>query len=72
MQNITILLTAFAIVGERERGTLDQLLGDADRAAGLMLGKLLPYAIIAGIDFGALLIAMRLVFGVPVEGSICS
>ncbi len=70
MQNITILLTAFAIVGERERGTLDQLLVTPIGAAGLMLGKLLPYALIAGIDFGALLLAMRLVFGVPVMGSV--
>jgi hypothetical protein len=47
MQNITVLLTALAIVGERERGTLDQLLVTPIGSAGLMLGKLLPYALIA-------------------------
>ncbi len=52
MQNITVLLTSLAIVGERERGTLDQLLVTPIGSAGLMLGKLLPYAIVAILDFG--------------------
>ena len=39
-------------------------------SAGLMLGKLLPYALVAIVDFGALLLAMHFVFGVPIAGSI--
>ena len=70
MQNITVLLTSLAIVGERERGTLDQLLVTPIGSAGLMLGKLLPYALVAIVDFGALLLAMHFVFGVPIAGSI--
>jgi ABC transporter DrrB family efflux protein len=70
MQNITVLLTSLAIVGERERGTLDQLLVTPIGAAGLMLGKLLPYALVAILDFGCLLAAMHFVFGVPIAGSI--
>ncbi|HMD02274.1 MAG TPA: ABC transporter permease [Candidatus Baltobacteraceae bacterium] len=70
MQNITVLLTALAIVGERERGTLDQLLVTPIGSAGLMLGKLLPYALVAGADFAALLLTMRFVFGVPIAGNV--
>jgi ABC-type multidrug transport system permease subunit len=70
MQNITVLLTALAIVGERERGTLDQLLVTPIGSAGLMLGKVLPYAMVAGADFVALLLTMRFVFGVPIAGSV--
>ena len=51
MQIITIFLTALAIVGERERGTLDQLLVTPIGSTGLMLGKIVPYAVIGFVDF---------------------
>lgn len=70
MQNITIMLTALAIVGERERGTLDQLLVTPIGTAGLMLGKILPYVLVAGIQFVAVVLGMRFVFGVPIVGNI--
>ena len=70
LQNMTIMLTSLAIVGERERGTLDQLLVTPIGSAGLMLGKLLPYAIVAGIDFMAILITMRFVFDVQIVGNL--
>jgi ABC-type multidrug transport system permease subunit len=70
LQNITVMLTALAIVGERERGTLDQLLVTPIGTAGLMMGKLLPYAMIAGLEFVTLLLGMRFVFGVPVAGNV--
>ncbi len=70
MQNITVMLTALAIVGERERGTLDQLLVTPIGSAALMLGKVLPYALVAGLDFVALLVTMRFVFGVPIVGNV--
>jgi ABC-type multidrug transport system permease subunit len=64
------LLTALAIVGERERGTLDQLLVTPIGSAGLMLGKLLPYALVAAADFIAVLLTMRFVFQVPIAGNL--
>ncbi len=70
MQNITIMLTALAIVGERERGTLDQLLVTPIGTAGLMLGKLIPYAMLSTIDFFVLLGALRFIFGVPIAGNV--
>jgi ABC-type multidrug transport system permease subunit len=70
LQNITVILTALAIVGERERGTIDQLLVTPIGSAGLMLGKLLPYALVGGVIFASVLVTMRFVFAVPIVGSI--
>ena len=70
MQLITIFLTSLSIVGERERGTLDQLLVTPIGSTGLMLGKIMPYAAIGFIDFLAVLTAMRYVFDVPVAGNL--
>ena len=70
MQIITIFLTALAIVGERERGTLDQLLVTPIGSTGLMLGKIVPYAGIGFIDFLGVFAAMQVVFKVPIAGSV--
>lgn len=70
MQLITIFLMALAIVGERERGTLDQLLVTPIGPAGLMLGKIVPYVVIGFCDFLLALAAMVFIFGVPVAGSL--
>jgi len=70
MQVITIFLMALSIVGERERGTLDQLLVTPIGSAGLMLGKVVPYAAIGFVDFLAVLAAMVFIFGVPIAGSV--
>ena len=70
LQLITVFLTSLSIVGERERGTLDQILVTPIGPAGLMLGKIVPYAAIAGIDFLAVLAAMRFIFNVPIAGDI--
>jgi ABC transporter DrrB family efflux protein len=70
MQLITMFLTALSIVGERERGTLDQLLVTPIGSLGLMLGKIVPYAIIGFVDFLIVLAAMRWVFDVPIAGNI--
>ncbi|MDQ6768113.1 MAG: ABC transporter permease [Candidatus Eremiobacteraeota bacterium] len=70
MQLITVFLMALSIVGEREQGTLDQLLVTPIGVTGLMLGKIVPYAIIATLDFFGVLAAMVIVFGVPIAGSV--
>jgi len=70
LQNMTMMLTSLAIVGERERGTLDQVLVTPIGSAGLMLGKLVPYALVAAADFTAILLTMRFVFQVPIAGNI--
>ncbi len=70
MQLITMFLTALSIVGERERGTLDQIMVTPIGALGLMLGKITPYAIIGVIDMLLVLAAMRWIFAVPIAGSL--
>jgi ABC-2 type transport system permease protein len=70
MQIITTMLTAFSIVRERERGTLEQLLVTPVRPFGLMLGKLVPYGLIGIFETCTVLAVMRIVFDVPINGSV--
>lgn len=70
LQIITTLLTAFSIVREREQGTLEQLLVTPVRPFGLMLGKLVPYGLIGIVETLTVLTVMRLVFDVPINGSL--
>ncbi len=70
MQLITMFLTALSIVGERERGTLDQIMVTPIGALGLMLGKITPYAIIGFVDMLLVLAAMHWIFAVPIAGSV--
>jgi ABC-type multidrug transport system permease subunit len=66
----TTFATAMAVVRERERGTLEQLLVSPVSRWGLMLGKLVPYLCI-GMTMALLLYAiMRFVFAVPIAGSL--
>ena len=70
LQIITTLLTAFSIVREREQGTLEQLMVTPVRPFGLMLGKLVPYGLIGIVETVTVLTVMRLVFDVPIKGSV--
>jgi ABC-2 type transport system permease protein len=68
--NVTTFLTAFAIVREKERGTLEQLFVTPVRPFGLLLGKLLPYFFIGFFELCNILFFMRFVFRVPIHGNI--
>jgi ABC-2 type transport system permease protein len=70
LQFLTTLLTATAIVRERERGTIEQLIVTPIRSWELVVGKLVPYVLIAFIDTVEILVAGVLLFGVPINGSI--
>ena len=70
LQLVTLFLTSFAIVRERELGTLEQLFVTPVGRAGLLLGKLAPYALLA---FGETLIVLNVMvylFEVPIQGSV--
>ena len=70
LQFQTLILTAFAVVRERERGTLEQLIVTPIGSWELMLGKILPFVVIA---FAQMVIALGLGvfwFGVGVAGSV--
>src|SRR5205814_5386799 len=62
--------TAMAVVRERERGTLEQLLVSPLSRWGLMLGKLVPYLCIGMLMAILLFAIMRFVFAVPIAGSV--
>jgi ABC-2 type transport system permease protein len=66
----TLLLTAFAIVRERERGTLEQLIVTPVKPWELMLGKILPYTVTASVAGTVAMLAGRVLFGVEVAGSL--
>jgi ABC transporter DrrB family efflux protein len=70
MQLVTLFLTSFAIVRERELGTLEQLFVTPVGRTGLMLGKLVPYAIIGLLETLVVLAVMVFVFAVPIQGSL--
>jgi ABC-2 type transport system permease protein len=64
-----VMLTAMAIARERERGTLEQLIVSPVRPIELILGKIVPYTIIGYIQMTLVLIAARVIFDVPLQGS---
>ena len=70
LQMMTTLLTAFAIVRERERGTIEQLYMTPVRPLGLMVGKMVPYAVVGFTELCVVLAIMRWIFAVPINGSL--
>jgi ABC-type multidrug transport system permease subunit len=66
----TSFATAMAMVRERERGTLEQLLVSPLSRWGLMLGKLIPYLCVGMVMAILLFGIMRFVFFVPIAGSV--
>ena len=70
IQIITVILTAFSIVRERERGTLEQLFMTPVGTLGLLIGKIVPYGILAFLELCWILLIMRWIFLVPIAGSV--
>lgn len=67
---ITALLTASSIVRERERGTIEQLIVTPIRSWELVVGKILPYSILALIDTVEILVIGHWWFKVPIRGDL--
>jgi len=65
-----VMLTAMAIARERERGTLEQLVVSPVRPVELVVGKILPYVIIGYVQMTLILGFARVVFDVPIRGSV--
>jgi ABC-2 type transport system permease protein len=64
------IVTATAVVRERERGTIEQLIVTPIRSWELVLGKILPYTILGLFDTIAVIAVGHWYFGVPVRGSL--
>jgi ABC-2 type transport system permease protein len=65
-----ILITSMAIVRERERGTLEQLVVTPIGKTSLMLGKILPFVLVGYMQMSVVLLLGRLLFHIPVRGSV--
>lgn len=64
------LLSAYAIVRERERGTLEQLMVTPASPLAVVLGKILPYLVLSFLQLLLVLVLMTTVFQVPIHGSV--
>jgi ABC-2 type transport system permease protein len=65
-----LIITSMAIVRERELGTLEQLIVTPITRGEIMLGKIAPYVLVGYLQLTLVLLLGRLVFGVPVVGSV--
>ncbi len=70
LQTLTSMLTASAVVRERERGTIEQLIVTPIRSWELLLGKLVPYVILALVNTFEVLVIGAVWFKVPVRGDL--
>ncbi|QEE29585.1 ABC transporter permease [Terriglobus albidus] len=70
LQMMVILMVALSLVRERERGTLEQLTMTPVAPLGLMVGKMIPYGVMAFAELCVILVVMRMVFLVPVHGNV--
>jgi ABC-2 type transport system permease protein len=70
MMIVGTLLTAVTIVKEKEQGTIEQIVSSPIGRYELMVGKVLPYAILAYLDFLLIVGASYILFGVTIKGSV--
>lgn len=70
LQAMIIMLVAFSVVREREKGTLEQLALTPVKPLGLMVGKMTPYGLLGFLELCTILTLMRVVFRVPIQGSL--
>jgi ABC-2 type transport system permease protein len=70
MMIVGTVLTAVTIVKEKEQGTIEQIVSSPIGRYELMIGKVLPYAALAYIDFLIILAASYLLFDVEIKGSL--
>lgn len=70
LQLVTVALTSFSLVREREQGTLEQLMVSPVSRLGLMLGKMLPYFGLAMAELILVIGVSRIIFQTPLRGSL--
>jgi ABC-type multidrug transport system permease subunit len=69
LQLVTVSLTSFSFVREREQGTLEQLMVSPVGRLALTLGKLIPYFVLATLELIGFTLLGRMIFDVPIAGS---
>jgi len=65
-----IMMTSLAMTRERERGTMENLLATPVRPFEVMAGKIAPFIIVGYLQVTLILVAAKLIFGVPIVGSL--
>jgi ABC-2 type transport system permease protein len=65
-----LIFTALSVTREIERGTMESLLAMPIRPVEIMLGKIAPYLAVGALQMALILGAARLLFDVPVVGSL--
>lgn len=70
LQMTMVMMTSMALTRETERGTMENLLAMPASPIEIMLGKVLPYLVVGAVQVGVVLVASKLLFGVPFIGSL--
>lgn len=70
LQMTMVMMTSIALTRETERGTMENLLAMPASPVEIMLGKVLPYLGVGAVQVVVVLVAAKLMFGVPFVGSI--
>ncbi|MCG2583358.1 ABC transporter permease [Massilia sp. TS11] len=65
-----VMMTALAMTRETERGTMENLLATPARPSEVMVGKILPYILIGYVQVSVILVLAKLLFDVPMVGSL--
>ncbi len=66
----TVIMTALAVTRERERGTMENLLAMPIRPLEIMIGKISPYILVGAVQVVVVLVTAKLLFNVPILGSL--
>jgi len=69
LQMTMVMMTSMALTREAERGTMENLLAMPASPVEIMLGKVLPYLAVGGVQVVVVLAAAKLLFSVPFVGS---
>ena len=65
-----VMMTSLAVTREYERGTMENLLATPVRPIEVMVGKIVPYIIVGYVQVTVILGAAKLLFAVPMLGSL--
>lgn len=65
-----MILTSLAVVKEKEIGTLDQIIVTPIKSFQLIIGKLVPFMLLGFVSVILVITMMRIIFDIPVRGSI--
>jgi ABC-2 type transport system permease protein len=70
LQMTMVMMTSMALTRETERGTMENLLAMPVSPFEIMLGKILPYLAVGAVQVSVVLVAAKLIFGVPFMGAL--